>query len=256
MRVDFHSPRLRRRLLWSAALLATAGAAAAGVLLLAEAPKGVSPVAEPVSEEPSLAAPAQVAVRPKLTRLRAADRRQIVEVIDRFVQTAVERRDPAAAYDLATPGLRAGQTRADWARGDVPVFPFQARPTAYDDLRLKYVLRNEVGLDIVLPPARGSKQGPIAFSIDLKRVGKRWLVDAFIPVAMFAPLEKKAGVTALPDYAPAERPMSAVTSGVRLSARWLALPLGLLGTLLLVPLVLLPRSWWRARKAYRARAGA
>jgi hypothetical protein len=47
------------------------------------------------------------------------------EVAARFLTGAVERRDPASAYMLATPSLRGRGTCADWARGRLPVAAFR-----------------------------------------------------------------------------------------------------------------------------------
>jgi hypothetical protein len=40
--------------------------------------------------------------------LSAADRRAVLRAVDRFVETAVARRDLAAAFDLTAPELRGG----------------------------------------------------------------------------------------------------------------------------------------------------
>ena len=66
--------------------------------------------------------------------------------------------------------------------------------------------REEVGLELQLQPRAGSKQGPIIFHIYLRPVGKRWLVDSFMPVATLAPLDAEALEGALgPGLLAAER---------------------------------------------------
>jgi hypothetical protein len=42
----------------------------------------------------------------------------------RFVQTAILRSNPAAAWEMVAPGVRAGLTRAQWAGGAIPVPQF------------------------------------------------------------------------------------------------------------------------------------
>ena len=49
------------------------------------------------------AAPAHAAYR-----LKPAERRAINVTVDRFVTSAVQRRDLAASYDLVTPAMRTG----------------------------------------------------------------------------------------------------------------------------------------------------
>jgi hypothetical protein len=104
-----------------------------------------------------LAAPAQA----KLTK---ADRAAINRTLDTFVATAVRRHDVGKSYDLVTSQLRGGMTRAEWAKGDIPVYPYPARGTNWDDWYLDYALKNEVAFELVLQPERGHKADPISFS--------------------------------------------------------------------------------------------
>src|SRR5919198_6671942 len=61
------------------------------------------------------------------TPLTAADRRGIDHALDVFLRSAVERRDVARSYDVVTPALRGGKTRAQWTANHLPVMPYQAR---------------------------------------------------------------------------------------------------------------------------------
>src|SRR4051794_22928313 len=59
------------------------------------------------------------------------------EVAARFLTTAVQRRDLAASYSLATPSLRGLLSCRDWARGRLPVRAFPHvdwTRTAYQDV--------------------------------------------------------------------------------------------------------------------------
>jgi len=58
------------------------------------------------------------------------------EVAARFLTTAVQRRDLAASYSLATPSLRGLVSCRDWSRGRLPVraFPHVDSRTAYEDV--------------------------------------------------------------------------------------------------------------------------
>jgi hypothetical protein len=179
----------------------------------------------------ALAVAAPAAARPQLS---PAERAAITRSIDVFVNHAVKRSNPAAAYDVVAPELRPGMTRKSWKGGDIPVYPFPAAGKTHP-WNILYVTREEVGLELQLQPRAGSKQGPIIFHIYLRPVGKRWLVDSFMPVAILAPLNaKKSKVLSVRDYSPQNAGGTSLgNSGPhRLSSIWIALPFGLIGAVL------------------------
>src|SRR3954447_27005614 len=172
----------------------------------------------------ALAFAAPAAAQPKLS---PADRAAITRSIDVFVNHAVKRNDPAAAFDVVAPELRPGMTRKSWSGGDIPVYPFPAQGKTHP-WNILYVTREEVGLELELIPPAGTEQGPIIFHIYLRPVGKRWLVDSFMPVATLAPLgaKHKTKVRSVRDFSPqaAGGVSLGATGPHRLSAAWLALP--------------------------------
>ena len=179
----------------------------------------------------ALAFAAPAAAAPKLT---LAERAAITRSIDVFVNHAVKRSNPAAAFDVVAPEMRPAMTRKEWARGDLPVYPFPARGTTHP-WNILYVTREEVGLELQLMPRAGSKEGPIIFHIYLRPAGKRWLVDSFMPVATLAPLDaKKTKVRSVRDYAPQNAGGVSLSGGGphRLSSIWIVLPFGLIGAVL------------------------
>jgi hypothetical protein len=146
----------------------------------------------------ALAAPAAAA--PTLSK---ADRAAITRSIDVFVNHAVKRANPTAAYAVVAPELRPGITRRQWASGDIPVYPFPAAGSTHP-WNILYVTPEEVGLELQLNPRARSELGPIIFHIYLRpaRDG-RWLVDSFMPVATLAPLHaKKSRVLSVRDFSP------------------------------------------------------
>ncbi|MDX6507315.1 MAG: hypothetical protein QOG06_1959 [Gaiellaceae bacterium] len=145
----------------------------------------------------ALAAPATAA--PKLSK---ADRAAISRSIDVFVNHAVRRVGTTAAYDVVAPELRPGINRKEWARGDIPVYPFPAAGRTHP-WNVLYVTREEVGLELELIPKAHSDVGPIIFHIYLRPAHGRWLVDSFMPVATLAPLgSKKSKVRSVRDFSP------------------------------------------------------
>jgi hypothetical protein len=188
-----------------------------------------------------LAAPAGAA------QLSRADRQAINRTLDAFVASAVKRHDAGASYDLVTPQLRAGTSRAAWAKGSLPVYPYPARGTSFHDWTIDYVLRNDVAFELMFQPGRGSKLDPIAFSGEVKKIRGRWLVDSFYPAATFA--AHGAKVVGPRDFTAQTYGNDAGES--RLSAVWFAVPGVLIAGILLVPLAMLLVGWRRGRKARR-----
>src|SRR5919206_3213417 len=80
-------------------------------------------------------------------RLSPADRAAITRTIDVFVNHAVTREHTVAAYDVVAPEMRPGITRKQWARGDIPVYPFPARGRTHP-WNILYVSRDEAGLEL------------------------------------------------------------------------------------------------------------
>ena len=193
----------------------------------------------------AVAAPAMAAG----PHLSAADRAAITRSIDTFVNHAVKRAHPAAAYGVVAPELRAGITRKQWSGGNIPVYPFPARGQTHP-WNILYVTRDEVGLELELLPEAHSQQGPIIFHIYLRPVrGGRWLVDSFMPVATLAPLgAKHSKVRSVRDYSPQGAGGVALGTqggGGQLSSIYLLLPLALI-----LPVMLGLAVWW-ATKAVR-----
>lgn len=241
------SPRRRRRLGWTALALVALGAAAAVVLAFPE-PKRLPP-------DRLTAAPRIESERP--VPLTPAMRRGIAATLERFVPAAVGRKNTALAWRLAGPGLRAGTSRRDWLEGDLPVFPFPARATRYDQWRPAYAFRDRVGFDLMLMPRPETRRGPLAVSVDMARRGKRWLVDSWYVTAVFTGPDEQPWVAGAPDYeaegygadAAYNRPKFAEA---RLSPAWFAVPAGLIGTGLAVLAAFALLSFRRNRRAVSA----
>ena len=121
------SARTRRRLGALGAVLALAGAVWV-FSMLEPAPKRVT--AEPL--EPG----APQVLNDHQVPLRRADRARINAVLDAFVPAAVERKDPLAAYRLATPQLRQSATRAEWRKRRHPGLPVPGERAARLDAQL------------------------------------------------------------------------------------------------------------------------
>jgi hypothetical protein len=227
--------------------------AALGVLALATRllPGGreLEPVAAPGDVA---AAPAPAPVERQNVRLRPRDRRAIDSALDRFVPAAVARRDPEAAFDLVTPSLKAGSTRAEWATGTIPVQPFPAQGQRFHHWTLSYSYPNHVGLELLLKPKqrKNAEIGAIAFAVDFRKQQGRWLVDSFIRAAVFAGAGAPPRISAVPDFGPTGGTRSPESG--RLRPIWFLVPAFLLGLGFAFLIGHAIRSWIAGRRAVRA----
>ena len=174
------SPRVRRRLAYLGAVPLAAGAVALGAAL-APGRKGVL--------QHFSHAPVQRVTVPRQVPLTDVERTGIDATLDRFVPGAIQRRAPraAAAWTVSTRALRGGTTSRQWARGDVPVYPYPARGRWFHNWALQYSFRNRVGIELGLSPRRGAKVGAAAYEVDLKHVRGAWLVDSIYLRAIYPP---------------------------------------------------------------------
>jgi hypothetical protein len=215
------------------------GLVAAGIVLLPSSGKR-----QPVAEgKGSL----QVVRVPRSVPMTPARRRAIDTLLTTFVPAAVERHEPLRALPLVTPEFRSGVTRDEWARGNLPVLPFDARDSRFP-WTLGYSFAREISVDVLLHPSAKEELGAIAFTAVFKRQGKDWLIDSFVPAASFAPKKKPPRILASPDFTP--QMVTNPTRG-RLDARWLFVPVGVLALIVLVPAGIGVAKWRRSRKAWR-----
>jgi len=240
------SPRVRRRLL--------------RVLVVAIIGAGIAVAALVIPNHSGRTAQHFHAGKPYVVKVQkqipvgARDRAAIDRLLDRFVADAVARRDPGAAYGLATASLRAGTTRADWKGGSLPVQPLQVRGSTFHGWSPSYSYRNEVNFDLLVHAKPGSKIGAISYTVDVKRVGDRWLVDSFVPTALFAAQGETSRITAGVDYGPSGALGAPAKTGEK-SSGWLSVPLLFLvlpGIGLAAMLLIAWRTHRRDERIYRA----
>jgi hypothetical protein len=167
------SPRFVRKLTWLSGLVFVAGVIAFAVAYFGD-------TADKVDVRAATNEPAPIKERPTVPLDKAAR-----QVAGRFVVTAVTRDDVKAAWNLTHPELKSAVTRKQWFNGElpVPVYPASAIDAATFKVDVSY--RNEVVLDLLILPKKGSGYRPQAFFVSLKAVGtgkdKRWLVTSFLP---------------------------------------------------------------------------
>ena len=172
-----------------------------------------------------LAAPATAA------RVSPADRAAINQTLDAFVNSAIKRKNVSASYDLVTPNMRYGVTRADWNTGDLPVYPFPAVGKRFHNWTVDFVKPNHIGVELMLS---SRKSDSIQYFGEMRKLHGRWLVDSFSPSATFG-----GGAVAGPhDYAAGATGGGGGGNGgiTQIGSDWIALPVILLagGVLLLL----------------------
>ena len=240
MRGLLASPRRRRRLAWSAALLTVFGAVVFAMVTFT-GPKPAADAPSSASAPYWLPPDEPVTVAPTRARVSAG-----LDVARRFIATAVARRHVERSWALVTPSLREGYTRAQWARGDIPIIPYPVESARWE---IDYTYAKEMGFQVALFPRRGEKVRPTVFNLDLKAVGRgdrtRWLVEGFTPGIVRAPSGSSGPDRLLPDLGARPR------GEARLGAGWLAVPFAILGLALLVPIAFGAVTWRRNRAAQR-----
>jgi hypothetical protein len=233
MRGRLTSHRFRRRLAWTLAPLALAGTAVAVAIHLGNTGKR--------RETHFRNEPAWVYREPKLHRLTGAERTRLVDTMERFVRTAVARKDLDSAWPMLGPDLRAGMTRREWDSGDNTVIPYRA--VGISHLSVLYSYDGDVAFDVSLLGARSEDTIAKTFTIELRRAPRRdrWIVASWVPKGVSSP-EMSRAARRLPPVPDSRAP---------LSAKWLLFPLSILALILLTPIALALRSLVESRRAAR-----
>jgi len=237
------SPRVRRRLAWTLGPLLVAGGIVGAVLLAVPAPKPF---------DNALSGTVAITPTPKAVPVTGGERRAIDSVLTTFVVDAVRRANPAAAWSLATPALRGGSSRGQWAHGSLPVQQFPAGDRNVANAWItQYSYPGEVGIELFLKPdARHSAMNTIAYAVDLRQLHGRWLVDSFYPQAFFASTHARSGprVVGPMDFAAPGSRSAPISDKATLSVMWLVIPAVLAGLVIGIPLALILLTRWRQRR--------
>ncbi len=167
------SPRFQRKLLWIAGPVLAAGVTAAVVTFL-----WTSPQATPI---PPYHGSVQIPPHEKTVPFDPAAKK----VGQRFIETAVERRNLAESWRLTAPAMRSDFTLARWETGAIPVVPYPADTSRPAPVKIEYSYRDKVLLLILLEPKPGVKEKPQLFHLGLHAFGvgksRHWLVDYWAP---------------------------------------------------------------------------
>jgi hypothetical protein len=243
------SPRRRRRLAWTfGCVLTVAAVIVLGVKYSTTGTSFESPVA------PDSAAPTTAVATPKL-RVTPTVRRQVGQTVQRFARTAVIRKDLASAWLLASPTMRAGVTRREWLRGDLPVQPFPAKALESADWRLRYRFERTLGIAVLVQPKKGSGAPVMVYTAELTAPGsgppRRFLVDFLVAQETLGAASGPSEASGDGGRGDAEAAPELASERGRLGPEWFLVP----AALVLLPLVLLGgfamRGFVQRRRAER-----
>ncbi|MFL5910641.1 MAG: hypothetical protein ACJ768_08775 [Gaiellaceae bacterium] len=207
---------------------------------------------------------------PKNVPFTAQKRRAVRRVLARFISTAVTRKDVASSWAIVGPSLRAGMTRKQWATGDIPVTPYPAArhgQGTWDVVQYSYP--SKVGLEVLVFPKPHSGYSLATADVDVVR-GRddRWRVDYWMITKFHGPgapapadstsalSEGPPNVHQLPGRKASARHKASTTAAgpdlagpPKVGAIWLAVPLGILALIVVLPLSIGTYFWLRNRRA-------
>src|SRR5215211_7856677 len=128
-----------------------------------------------------------------LSTLPADDRSQVPKtakldpearhVAREFIKTAVARKNLRAAYPLAGPMIRQGQTLKQWMTGNIAVVPYPVDAVEFAPMKIDYSYPREAQIEVALLPrdeVKGVKPQLFIATLIKNKQGK-WQVDAWVP---------------------------------------------------------------------------
>jgi hypothetical protein len=165
-------PGWRKALPW--VLAAAVAAALIGVLVWKYADTGTS-LETPLS---TVAADDRSKV-PKTAKLEPEARR----VAREFVQTAVARKNLRAAYPLAGPMIRQGQTLKEWMTGNIAVVPYPVDAVEFAPMKIDYSYPREAQIEVALLPRDNAKgvKSQLFIAVLVKNKQGKWQVNSWVP---------------------------------------------------------------------------
>lgn len=109
------------------------------------------------------------------------------QIAVKFIKTAVVRKNLREAWTISGPGIRQDLSLREWMTGNIPVVPYPEADLANAPVKVDWSFPNDVSLQVVMQPRKGSKEKPQIFYIGLKKFGSgadaKWLVDYWAPYA-------------------------------------------------------------------------
>jgi hypothetical protein len=239
---------MRRRLAWTGAFMIVAGGVAGLIVAFPSPPPQAGEKLSPGGE----------LVPPSIPAAFAPRHTAVLSLAQKFILTAVARKNVKDSWELVCPEMRAGYTRASWAKGDIPVVPY---PVSFGKWRLSYSFEREVDLQVALYAKPKKNLNPVVFDLTVQRcgndAGKRWLVSSFLPTPSgtgdYTTRETRLNSKDPNRYVPfAIGTQEPPPVRNRTSGTWLFLPGGIVFGLIFVVLSTLGIRAYRGKRLYKA----
>jgi hypothetical protein len=177
------------------------------------------------------------------------DRAAINALLDEFVPDVVAQKDLRRGWELVA-GVARTTSRAEWLKGNTSVQRYPAKGSRFHGWLVNYSYPGDVGFDILLQ-STNPKQGAWSFRAEAQKLGGRWKITTWYPVATFAPPGKTQTVLGPNDLGPSNGSATANASKGRLGAWVLLLPIAAVGALALGAVGFATARWARRRKRVR-----
>jgi hypothetical protein len=177
------------------------------------------------------------------------DRPAINRLLDQFIPAVVEQKDLKRGWQLVG-GVSRGVTYRQWLAGNTSVETYPAKGTTFHGWLLNYSYPGDVGFDILLQ-SRNPKQGAWSFRAEAQKLGGRWKITTWYPVAEYAPPGQTQTVNGPADLG-AGAAASAAAGESRLSPWVLAAPVAGIDALLVGALGVVAVRSRRQRQRVRA----
>jgi hypothetical protein len=177
------------------------------------------------------------------------DRPAINRLLDEFVPAVVEQKNLKRGWQLVG-GVSRVVSYSQWLTGNTSVQSYPAKGTTFHGWVLNYSYPGDVGFDLLLQ-SRNPKQGAWSFRAEAQKVGGKWKITSWYPVAEFAPPGQAGRVNGPADLG-AGAAASAAAGESRLSPWVLAAPVAGVGLLLVGALSVASVRWQKRRRRVQA----
>jgi hypothetical protein len=178
-----NSPRLGRYLLW-VGVVVLAGGVVALIVAFAGGKSDKTNVAPSPNFHPALPAKAVALKNGQGIKVKTYEQLDptVRSEIRTFIGTVVARKNVDASWPVVSPGLREGYTRTQWGQAhDLPVVPYPGVDTRHIEFYLDYASTKEILVEVGLSGKPGVSTRPTTFQLGLVPVGKKWLIDYWMP---------------------------------------------------------------------------
>jgi hypothetical protein len=99
-----------------------------------------------------------------------------------FLVTGVARRDQHRAWNVVAPSVRQGYTHRSWTRANaLPIIFYPVANIRQVQYYLDYASDQEILLEVGLFAPKRYQMRATTFQLGLVPVGRKWLVDYFMP---------------------------------------------------------------------------